>query len=207
MMRLLRWTTLAGVVGLLSMAAVVRADEKRISERELPRAVLKAARAKFPKAKIAEAIKEVDGDETIYELSLKLGDRTVDVAMEADGTILEVEKELTFDELPEAVKHTLAARYPNAKVAKVETLAKRNGLVCYEIAVTTEVVLDAKGKLVGPDGARKQSRARKSNEDEDEEHEARAKAKKRQKDEEEDEDEDEKSEHKAKAKARKGEHE
>ena len=48
MVRFARWTALAGVLGALTMAAEALGDEQEIRVGELPRAVLRAARAKFP---------------------------------------------------------------------------------------------------------------------------------------------------------------
>ncbi len=43
----------------------------------------------------------------------------------------------------------MAAKYPKAKIEKVEEVTKgEDGPVRYEVAITTEVVLTAKGKIV-----------------------------------------------------------
>ena len=97
----------------------------------------------------------------------------MDLALNADGKILEIEKEIPVDELPRAVKKRLAARYPGAKIEKVEEITKgEDGPVHYEVAIKAEVVFTAKGKIVKPKG-----------EDEEDEKPA-AKAKKKEKEEE-----------------------
>ena len=137
------------VLGLSVLMVPARADEEKIPVEKLPAAVQKAIKSKFPKAEIERASKEVEDGKTIYEVELEIKDRSVDVAFKADGTILEIEREVPFDEVPKAVKKKLAAKYPKAKIEKVEEVTKgEDGPVHYEVAITTEVVLTAKGKIV-----------------------------------------------------------
>jgi len=174
MMQFARWTTLVGSMVLFALASVAGADEEKIPVKELPKAVRKAVKTKFPGARIAEAIEEEEDGKTTYEVVLKVQGRSVDVALKADGTILEIEKEIPVQELPRAVKKTLAARYPHAKIAKAEVVTKgEHGKARYEISITTEVVLSAQGKLVEPedeeeDDEKPAAKSRKEKEDDDE---------------------------------------
>ena len=88
--------------------------------RKLPAAVKKAIKKKFPKAEIEKATKEVEDGKTTYEVLLEIKDRPVDVAFKADGTILEIEREIPFERASRQVKKALAAKYPEAKIEKVE---------------------------------------------------------------------------------------
>jgi Putative beta-lactamase-inhibitor-like, PepSY-like len=142
-------TGLAGLVGLSMLAVAVHADEEKISVEKLPSAVTKAVKKKFPKARIVGAAKEVEDGHTTYEVELKVESRSVDLALNADGKVLEIEKEVPVDELPKAVRKRLAARYPGATIEKVEEVTKgEDGPVRYEVAIKAEVVFTAKGKIV-----------------------------------------------------------
>ena len=118
-----------GIVGatfyvISTMAVMARADDEKISVESLPAAIKKAIKKKFHKAEIEKAAKEVEDGKTTYEVLLEIDDSPVDVAFKADGTILEIEK--------------------------IEAVTKgEDGPTVYEIAIKTEVVLDAKGKFVG----------------------------------------------------------
>jgi hypothetical protein len=167
------------LLGLLVTAVAARADEEKIPAEKLPSAVKKAVKKKFPEARIHGASKEVEDGETIYEVELKVEGRSVDMALSAEGRILEIEKEVPADKLPGAVKKRLAARYPGAKIEKAEEVTKgEDGPVRYEVLIKSEVVFTAKGKVVKPRG-----------EDEDDEKPA-AKAKKKEKKEDDDDDDD-----------------
>ncbi len=95
------------------------------------------------------------------------------LVLKADGTILEIEKTIPLDKLPKAVKQAIAARYPHAKIEKVEEVTKgEDGPVRYEVVVATEVVLSAKGQFIDND----------DDDDEDEHPAKREKGEKRDKD-------------------------
>jgi hypothetical protein len=164
-----------GIVTFLGLAILMvpaRADEEKVPVDKLPAAVLKAIKRKFPKAEIEKATKEVEDGNTTYEIELEIKDHSVDVALKADGTILEIERKIPFDELPKAVKKKLAARFPGAKFEKVEEITKgEDGPIRYEVALTTEVVLTAKGKIVKAaekEDEKPSTKAKKSKEDKDE---------------------------------------
>ncbi len=161
------------------MTLIARADEKAISVGDLPAAVKKAIKKKFPKAEIEKASKEVEDGKTTYEVLLEIEDKPVDVAFKTDGTILEIEKEISFTQLPAKVKQAFKAKYPGAKVEKVEEVTRgEDGPAVYEIAIKTEVVLSANGKVV--------------NAKEDDDEKPSAKAKKSKKEDDDDDDDDEK---------------
>lgn len=172
--------TLAALLGLSMLAVAARAGEEKISIEKLPSAVRKAVKKRFPEAEIRGAAKEVEDGKTTYEVELELDGRSVDVALNADGKILEIEKEIPAEKLPSAVRKKLAARYPGAKIEKAEEVTRgEDGPVRYEVAIKAEVVLTAKGKVV-----------RATEDDEDDEKPA-AKARKKKDKEDEDDDEDE----------------
>ncbi len=135
--------------GMLALTTSARADEESIPVKELPRAVRKAVQDKFPKAEIEKAAREEEDGKTIFEVTLEgEHDRDIDVSLSADGKILEIEKSISFDELPGAVKKELKNRYPGARIEKVEATTKgEGGPVSYEVLLTTEVVLSAEGKI------------------------------------------------------------
>jgi hypothetical protein len=188
----MRKSFVMGVVALLGLAVLtvsVWADEEKIPVDKLPAAVLKAIKRKFPKAEIEKATKEVEDGKTTYEVELEIKDRSVDVALKADGTILEIEREVPFDELPKAVKKKLAAKYPDAKIEKAEEVTKgEDGPVTYEVAIQTKVVLTAKGKIVkakeeeDEKPSTKATKPKKDKDDDDEDDDDEGKAKKGDKD-------------------------
>jgi hypothetical protein len=170
MNRSTRWTTAASTVAFLLAVGLAAGEEETISVKQLPRAVIKTLKAKFPNAEIKKATEEEEDDETLYEVSLEYKGRSLDVTFEADGTIEAIEKRLTADELPAAVRKSLAARYPGAKIEKAEAITEgEDGEVRYEVVIKAEVVFTANGKVV---------KAEEDEEDEKKDERPEAKAKK-----------------------------
>jgi Putative beta-lactamase-inhibitor-like, PepSY-like len=134
---------------LSAVAFSVHADDETIPAKSLPAAVKKAIQKKFSKAEIEKAVKEVEDGKTTYEVLLEIDDRPLEVAFTADGIILEIEKVIPFESAPAPVKKALAAKYPSAKIEKVEAVTKgEDGPTVYEIVIQAEVVLDSNGNFV-----------------------------------------------------------
>jgi hypothetical protein len=108
---------------LLALAALVAAapgDEQKIPLGDVPKVVLDAVRAEFPAAELKETVKETEEGKTTYEVSLEDKGADVDVAVSADGKIVEVERALDQEVLPKAVKEAIEAKYPKATAKKAE---------------------------------------------------------------------------------------
>jgi hypothetical protein len=76
--------------------------------------------------------------------------------------------------LPKAVRKTLSAKYPKGKIARAEAVTKgEDGPVSYEVVITTEVVLNAKGKIASAkeeeddDDDKPKAKGKKSEKDDD----------------------------------------
>ena len=145
----------AGLTAILGMAActlVARAEDETIPLDKVPPAVMAAVKAKFPGAEIKGAEKEVEDGKTTFEIELKDAGRDVDVALSADGTILEIEKELPIADLPRPVAAAVKAKYPKATLKTAEEItkgeAKSYEVVVEEAGRKKEVALDSKGKIL-----------------------------------------------------------
>lgn len=143
-------------LGLTTFPDGARADEK-IPLKDVPKAVLDAVKAKFPKGEIKTAEKEDEDGETTYEVALKSDGHSLDVALKADGTILEIEKEVAHKDVPKAVAAAVEAKYPKGTIKKAEEIITFKGgkeEKSYEVVVTetgkkpVEVKLSADGKIV-----------------------------------------------------------
>ena len=149
-----RWMSAAALLGLLGLSGPAFGDEKKVAVEDLPKAVLKAAKAKFPEAKIRGASKEVEGGETMYEVELSVDGKNVDLLIEPDGEIEAVEEEIDADDLPKAVVKAAKAKFPKGKIAKVEEITTEDDKVVYELAISVkgdeivEVVMAPNGKIL-----------------------------------------------------------
>lgn len=133
--------------------ALARDEEEKIALDKVPKAVLKVVKAKFKDAELVSAEKETKDKKVVYEISLKLKGKTVEVSATPDGKIISIEKTIAAKDLPKAVTETLESKYPKATIKVAEEIMEGEKL-SYEVLLVTadkktlEVVFDPKGKVV-----------------------------------------------------------
>jgi uncharacterized membrane protein YkoI len=139
------------VVSVLVMLAITSiAQDKKIQRSDLPPAVEKTVAAQTHGATIRGFSLEKEKGQTYYEAELMINGHSKDILIDRGGAIVEVEEEVAFDTLPAAVKEGLQSKAAKGKIAKVESIHKREKLVAYEAQVTNN---GKKSEIqVGPDG-------------------------------------------------------
>jgi hypothetical protein len=121
----------------------------------LPPAIDVAFKKAFPTATIRNVSKEKENGREQYEVESTDQGKGRDLIYLADGTLVEMEEELSAAELPTAAAAAITARYPTATITKRERLTITKGhVVQYEVALSgvkvKEVVLTADGKWISP---------------------------------------------------------
>ena len=138
--------TIAIALGLATvLASQAGAQEKKLTRAQLPAAVQRTADEQSKGATVHGYATEKDEGQTVYEVEMTLHGRSRDVTIDSAGTVLEVEEQVPFDSLPEAVRAGLKQAAGSGRIATVESLTKHGRLVAYEAHVRSEV-------QVGPDG-------------------------------------------------------
>jgi len=146
------WLVAAVWLALFSVAA---AEQEKIPLDQVPKPVIDAVKAKFPKGELTGAEKETEGKKVTYEVKLLDKKRKFEVIAAPDGKVLAVEKVLEPSELPKPVTETLDAKYPKSKIKKAEEVVA-NEKTTYEVVLitaesqTVKLIFDAKGKLIEP---------------------------------------------------------
>ncbi len=128
------------------------AQEKKIDPSNLPPAVQKTVQEQSKGATIKGYSTEKEHGKTVYEAEMIVDGHSKDIQIAEDGTLNEIEEEVTLSSLPSAVQAALTARAGDAKITKVESLTKHNKLVAYEAATLKGT---KKGEIqVGPEGGK-----------------------------------------------------
>ena len=137
-------------IGGLLLAGMAAAQEKKIKRSDLPPAVEKTVALQSRGATIRGFSTEKENGQTLYEVELTVNGHSKDISMATDGSIVEIEEQVTLDSLSSEVQAGLQAQAGKGKILKVESLKKKDKLVAYEAQ------LETKGKKsevqVGPDG-------------------------------------------------------
>ena len=138
------------VAAVLLCATFAVSEEKKINRSDLPPAVEKTVASQSEGAIIRGFTQEKENGQTFYEAEMMVNGHTKDVRIDSDGGIAEVEEEVTMESLPGVVKDGLQAKAGKGKLAKVESLTRRDKLVAYEAVVQKN---GKKSEIqVGPDG-------------------------------------------------------
>src|SRR5206468_3830327 len=103
--------------------------DDKVALDKLPKAVLSAVKARFPKANVLGAT--FDGKST-YEVNAKDKGHNLDISVTDAGKILVIEKEIAAKDLPKAVSDTLAGKYAGQKIERIEELTKGE-TISYEV--------------------------------------------------------------------------
>jgi len=138
------------LAGALLLAGTAYAQEKKIKRSDLPLAVEKTVAAQSAEATIRGFSTEKEKGQTLYEVEMTVNGHSKDISMTADGSIVEIEEQVSLDSLSPEVKAGLQAKAGAGKILKVESLTKKEKLVAYEAQVETN---GKKSEVqVGPDG-------------------------------------------------------
>jgi hypothetical protein len=127
-------------------------DEKKITRKEVPAAVLAAFDKAYPKAKVVGYSQEMEEGKVAYEVESREGNMTRDVLYYADGSVIVVEETMSPADLPEPVQAAIQNISPAGKIEIAEIL-KRGSTVQYEVLMKDgtkefELIFDPSGKLV-----------------------------------------------------------
>lgn len=126
------------------------AQEKKVTEAELPAAVQKTVKEVSKGATVRGFSTEREHGKKVYEAQLSVNGHTKDIQIAEDGSVNEVEEEVAFDALPANVQSALKTKAHGATISKVESLTKHDKLVAYEAATRKGT---KKGEIqVGPAG-------------------------------------------------------
>jgi uncharacterized membrane protein YkoI len=135
---------------LLCVFSIAQGQEKKIQRSDLPEAVKKSVVEQSKGATIRGFSQEKENGQTYYEAELMINGHTKDVLVDANGSVVEVEEQVSTGSLPAAVHLGLQDKAGKGKLVKVEMLTKKDKLVAYEAKVLTN---GKKSEVqVGPDG-------------------------------------------------------
>ncbi len=132
--------------------ALVPAQEREISQKDLPTAVLSAFHDTYPQGTIKGVSEEVDNGQTYYEIESIEGTIERDILFLPDGTIHEVEEGINVTALPAAVVDAIKAKYAKGKIERAEKKTEGK-TVQYELIVESgeqnfEILLNPDGNIV-----------------------------------------------------------
>ena len=131
--------TLLAVALLASGSAATGHAESGVPCKSLPAAVFHQAKAEAGDATIRGCVKDKENGKFTYEVETTQPDgRSKDIALDASGTVLEVEQEIMAGSLPSAVSGAIAKAAHGGKAGKIESVTRGGVIASYETTITKD---------------------------------------------------------------------
>jgi hypothetical protein len=122
----------AAATVLFSVYVIAQDQEKKIQRSDLPPAVERTVAKQSKGTTIRGFSQEKENGQTYYEAELMVNGHTKDVLVDANGSVVEVEEQVSTESLPATVRQGLQDKAGKGKLVKIETLTKKDKLVAYE---------------------------------------------------------------------------
>jgi hypothetical protein len=123
---------LVGIVLGLVISVGAQATEKKIKQSALPEAVQKTAEQESAGATVTGYTKDTVEGEMVYQMDLVADGKVRGVTMGSDGAVLSVQQEITWEEVPDAVKTDFTNVTGKGKLGPVSSVSKLGEVVSYE---------------------------------------------------------------------------
>jgi hypothetical protein len=148
-----RLVLLVTAVLLVSISAV--AQEVKVKEQDVPKAVRDAFKSAYPQAVIKGYAKEKENGKLFYEIESTDGNTGRDILYNPDGTVAEIEETIAATDLPAAAQELIHTKHPRAVIAKAERTTEKTAQgdkIGYEVSAREgkkriSWEFDADGKL------------------------------------------------------------
>jgi hypothetical protein len=147
-----------GLVGAVLILPSAAAQDPAKDLDKIPKKVMDALKARFPKAQIHKWTKEKEGDDVVYDFEFKDRGRACEADIKEDGTYINYEKAIAAKDLPAAVTKAIEAKFPKAALKEImeetEVQGKEEKLSAYEVVLisadkkTLEIRLSPDGKIL-----------------------------------------------------------
>jgi putative PepSY-like beta-lactamase-inhibitor len=139
-------------IGLLLASISAFAQESKISEKDVPPAVIAAFKSAYPNATVRGYAKEKEKGKLFYEIESKDGATMRDLLYHPDGTVAEIEETIAATDLPAEAQRLIKSRYPRGVVSRAEKVTEGT-TIKYEVSIRngkrrTGLAFDADGKLL-----------------------------------------------------------
>lgn len=126
--------------------------EQRLTQKDLPSAVIAAFQKQYPGAKIKGISKEVENDTAYFEIESSDSTSRRTVLYAVDGQRTEIEEIISAKQLPDLARAEISKTYSKGKIEAAERVTKGQ-TTTYEVKIENgeeniEAVFDSTGKLL-----------------------------------------------------------
>ncbi|MEO1015440.1 MAG: hypothetical protein AAFX08_09675 [Pseudomonadota bacterium] len=122
------------IVAALAIAPASSAFADDLAPNAAPAEILAVAEDTAPGVDFRSVSVEIENGRKVYEFrGVGFNDRWVEVDIVENGRLEEIEMEGTADDLPAAVRRSVASAAPEQEIFRVETSVRGDGVFIYEV--------------------------------------------------------------------------
>ena len=129
---LTRFALVLFAISLVTVSAA--AQEKKITAKQVPAAVVAAFKSSYPNATIRGYAREKEDGKAFYEIESREGTTQRDILYNADGTVAEIEESIAATDLPADAQAAIKQKYPRAVIILAEKTTAGD-TVGYEVSL------------------------------------------------------------------------
>lgn len=143
----------------------VSTQEEAVSQDKIPKVVMDALLARFPRAKIDQCTRAREGDDIVYDIEFRQEGRKCEADIKANGAYINFEQAVESKDLPKSVSSAIRKRYPKSTLKEImeerEVKGTEERLSAYEVVLETsnkgevEVRVSPQGRILEDTGAKK----------------------------------------------------
>ena len=129
-------------------------EERQVTEKEVPGAVLQAFNNAYPGATVKEYAEEKEDGQTFYEVSCEFEGRKIDAVYNPDGIVFAIEEVIRVEELPDIIHQAIAKEFQQFSIEMAKKIEKE-GKLLFEVKLLNtqnqkkyELLFSDDGKLV-----------------------------------------------------------
>lgn len=120
------------IAALLAATGIYAQESMKVEMSAIPEDVMSTVKKEVPGFTAKSATSEVENGQKVYEIQGSANGKQVEVDVLEDGTLDEVETEVTMKELPQAVSKAIMAKMSAFKASKIEQSRRPDGTY-YEV--------------------------------------------------------------------------
>ncbi len=139
------------------MSCEKKEQEREVTEKEVPKAVLQVFIQTYPGATVEEYAEEIEDGQKFYEISFEFEGRKIDAIYKPDGTVNAIEEIIATEQLPDVIHQAVSKEFPQFSIQLAEKIEKE-GKMFFEVIVLNieknksyEILLSDKGIVIEKD--------------------------------------------------------
>jgi hypothetical protein len=121
------------VVLVISLVSCEKEEQEReVTAKEVPQAVLQAFNEAYPGATIKEYGEETGDGQKFYEISCEFEGRKIDASYKPDGTVAAIEEVIAVEQLPDIIHQAIAKEFQQFSI-KLAEKTEKEGKTFFEV--------------------------------------------------------------------------